>query len=271
MTYATVMVSLALDQPNNGRLQVAGELAERFEAAIVGVAAAQFARPLYFADAAEARADRPGARSIRKRLTDLEAQFRAATKARGRQAAWISPRGLSWRRCGAPISSQRRAQPGRFRCLFARKPQGSGDAGRPAASGRARRGQLAQSAQRARAWKDTAEERRAVADALPMLRKAKDITMLEIPEDDDDGSVAMARGTNVAAWLARHGVTATARVTEAAGNEPAAVQLEKIAGRCRRWLDRRRRLRSFAFPRADPRRRHPYLVTQSARCVLLSH
>ncbi|MET4045925.1 CBS domain-containing protein [Bradyrhizobium sp. RT9b] len=69
-----------------------------------------------------------------------------------------------------------------------------------------------------------------MADALPMLRKAKDITMLEIPEDDDDGSVAMARGTNVAAWLARHGVTATARVAEAAGNEPAAVQLEKIAG-----------------------------------------
>ena len=43
MTYATVMVSLALDQPNEARLQVAGELAERFEADIVGVAAAQFA------------------------------------------------------------------------------------------------------------------------------------------------------------------------------------------------------------------------------------
>ena len=32
------------------------------------------------------------------------------------------------------------------------------------------------------AWKDTPEARRAVADALPMLRKAKDVTIAEIPE-----------------------------------------------------------------------------------------
>ncbi|MGY3360736.1 hypothetical protein ACVWZK_007399 [Bradyrhizobium sp. GM0.4] len=38
MTYATVMVSLALDQPNEARLQVAGELAERFEASVVSSA-----------------------------------------------------------------------------------------------------------------------------------------------------------------------------------------------------------------------------------------
>lgn len=56
MRCATVMVSLALDQPNEARLQVAGELAERFEAAIVGVAAAQFVPPLYFTDGTEAQA-----------------------------------------------------------------------------------------------------------------------------------------------------------------------------------------------------------------------
>src|SRR5438270_5912558 len=81
MTYATVMVSLALDQPNEARLQVAGELAERFEAAIVGVAAAQFAPPLYFTDGAAAQGliDQEEA-SIKRRLADLEAQFRAATR-----------------------------------------------------------------------------------------------------------------------------------------------------------------------------------------------
>jgi hypothetical protein len=69
MTYATVMVSLALDQSNEARLQVAGELAERFEAAIIGVAAGQFAPPLYFTDGAEAQSliDQEEA-SIRKRL-----------------------------------------------------------------------------------------------------------------------------------------------------------------------------------------------------------
>src|SRR6516165_8079556 len=91
MTYATVMVSLALDQPNEARVQVACELAERFGAAIVGVAAAQFAPPLYFTDGAAAQdliaREEAG---LRQRLADLEAQFRAATRNRGADAAWRS-------------------------------------------------------------------------------------------------------------------------------------------------------------------------------------
>jgi len=91
MTYATVMVSLALNQSNEARLQVAGELAERFEAAIVGVAAAQFAPPLYFTDGAEAQQliDREQA-TVQGRLKDLEAQFRAATSNRGGHVEWRS-------------------------------------------------------------------------------------------------------------------------------------------------------------------------------------
>src|SRR6516165_2968632 len=91
MTYATVMVSLALDQPNEARLQVAGELAERFEASIIGVAAAQFAPPLYFTDGAQAQnlIDQ-GEASVKKRLGELEAQFRAATANRGGHVEWRS-------------------------------------------------------------------------------------------------------------------------------------------------------------------------------------
>jgi hypothetical protein len=32
MTYTTVMVGLSIDQPNEGRLEIAGQLAERFGA-----------------------------------------------------------------------------------------------------------------------------------------------------------------------------------------------------------------------------------------------
>ena len=39
MSYATVMVSLALDRSNNACLSVAGDLAERFGARVIGVAA----------------------------------------------------------------------------------------------------------------------------------------------------------------------------------------------------------------------------------------
>src|SRR5262245_33320441 len=91
MTYATVMVSLAVDQPNEARLQVAGELAERFEAAVVGVAAAQFAPPLYFTDGAAAqRLIEQGEASVKARLAELETQFRAATANRGGHVEWRS-------------------------------------------------------------------------------------------------------------------------------------------------------------------------------------
>jgi len=49
MTYATVMVSLALDQPNDARLAVGCQIAERFDAGLVGIVAAVFSPPPYFA------------------------------------------------------------------------------------------------------------------------------------------------------------------------------------------------------------------------------
>ena len=36
------------------------------------------------------------------------------------------------------------------------------------------------------AWKDTAEARRAVSDALPLLRKSTEVTIVEIVEDEAD-------------------------------------------------------------------------------------
>jgi hypothetical protein len=41
MAYATVMICLALDQPNEARLEAAAQLAERFGPAVIGVAAAE--------------------------------------------------------------------------------------------------------------------------------------------------------------------------------------------------------------------------------------
>lgn len=50
MNYKTVMVSLALDRPNDACLAVAGDLAERFGAPVIGIAASDVKAPLYFAD-----------------------------------------------------------------------------------------------------------------------------------------------------------------------------------------------------------------------------
>ncbi|RXH35165.1 universal stress protein UspA [Bradyrhizobium nanningense] len=277
MTYATVMVSLALDQSNEARLQVAGELAERFEAAIVGVAAAQFAPPLYFADGAEAQAlIDEGEASVKRRLAGLEAQFRAATKNRGGHAEWRSGMDfparfvLAQARCADIVVSGGQSPAFSDAFALASPKDLVMQAGRPLlvvpdqANWLDLRSVLV-------AWKDTPEARRAVADALPMLRKAKDVTIGTIPERDEDRSGVTAGVTDVAAWLARHGVTATARIFEGARNETAAGQLEKVAtdldaGLIVAGAYGHSRFRELILGGVTQ-----YLITQTARSVLLSH
>ena len=277
MTYATVMVSLALDQPNEARLQIAGELAERFEADIVGVAAAQFAPPLYFTDGAEAQAlIDDGEASVRRRLAGLEAQFRAATKNRGGHAEWRSAVdfpvrfALAQARCADIVVSGGLSPAFADAFALASPKDLVMQAGRPLLVVPDRVNWLDLRSVLV-AWKDTPEARRAVADALPMLRKARDVTVVAIPERDDDRSVVMAGVTDVAAWLARHGVAATVRICEGARNETAAAQLEKVAGDVDAGL-------IVAGAYGHPRFRElilggvtQYLVTQTARSVLLSH
>ena len=188
MTYATVMVSLALDQPNEARLQVAGELAEQFEAAIVGVAAANFAPPLYFTDGAAAQGliDQEEA-SIKRRLADLEAQFRAATRNRGGRAEWRSAMDfparfvLAQARCADLIVSGGQSPAFSDAFALASPKDLVMQAGRPLLVVPDRMNWLDLRSVLV-AWKDTPEARRAVADALPMLRKARDVAIVEIPE-----------------------------------------------------------------------------------------
>jgi nucleotide-binding universal stress UspA family protein len=77
------------------------------------------------------------------------------------------------------------------------------------------------------AWKDTAEARRAVSDALPLLRQSTEVTVVEIVEDEADRAAAVSRVKDVVAWLSRHGVRASEQVPAPDGD--AATQLEQIA------------------------------------------
>jgi nucleotide-binding universal stress UspA family protein len=277
MTYASVMVSLALDQLNTTRLQVAGELAERFEADIVGIAAARFASPLYFTDGAAAQrlVDQEEG-SVRRRLADLEAQFRAATRTHSGRAEWRSAMDfparyvLAQARCADIIVSG--GQSPTFSDAFSMVSPRElvMQTGRPLLVVPDRINWLDLRCVLV-AWKDTLESRRAVTDALPMLRKAKDVVVVEIPEMDDDRPAVMAGVSDVVAWLARHGITATARVPEAAGNETAAVQLERIAGDIGASLIVAGAYGHSRFRELILGGVTEYLVTQTARCVLLSH
>jgi nucleotide-binding universal stress UspA family protein len=277
MTYATVMVSLALDQPNEARLQVAGELAERFEAAIVGVAAAQFAPPLYFTDGAQAqRLIDQGEASVRQRLAELEGQFRAATRNRGGHVEWRGAvdfparYALQQARCADIIVSGGQSPAFSDAFALASPKDLVMQAGRPLLVVPDRVNWLDLRSVLV-AWKDTPEARRAVVDSLPLLRKAREITVVAIPEQDDDRSAVLAGVTDVVAWLARHGVSAAARVSEASRDETAADHLSKVAADVGAGLIVAGAYGHSRFRELILGGVTQYLVTQSARCVLLSH
>jgi nucleotide-binding universal stress UspA family protein len=276
MTYATVMVSLALDQPNEPRLQVAGEVAERFEASIVGIAAAQFAPPLYFTDGEQAQSliDQ-GEASIKKRLAELESQFREATRNRGGHVEWRSALDFPARfiaeqaRCADIIVCGGHSPAFSDAFSLASPKDLVMLAGRPllvvpnSVAWLDLRSVLV-------AWKDTPEARRAVVDALPMLRKAKEVSVIEIPEGDEDRSAVLARVKDVVAWLSRHGVSASGRVSEAGPNGNAAAQLDTAAGEVGAGLIVAGAYGHSRFRELILGGVTQYLVTQSVRCVLLS-
>ena len=76
------------------------------------------------------------------------------------------------------------------------------------------------------AWKDSREARRAVEDALPLLRLAERVTVVEMAPAE---ALADARNRvdDVADWLARHGIAASGQAVAAAGDT--ATQLSSLA------------------------------------------
>jgi nucleotide-binding universal stress UspA family protein len=224
MTYATVMVGLSIDQPNKARLEIAGQLAELFGARVIGISAAEFSPPLYFTSGEQAqKLIDQGRAAIKSRAAELEREFRTAMQNRGTEVEWRSAEDFPSRY----IVEQARA------CDIIVAGEASRDAisdpfvqvnpsdlvmqaGRPllivpdACDWLDLRSVLI-------AWKDTVEARRAVADALPLLRKATEVTVAEIAEEQANRPAALSRVRDVAAWLSRHGVNASEQVPEDCG------------------------------------------------------
>jgi len=277
MTYATVMVSLALDQSNTARLEAAAQIAERFDAGIVGIAASQFSPPLYFTSGqlAQDLIDE-GRASIKKRMGELEGQFREAVKNRAKHVEWRCAVDFPARyilreaRCADIIVSA--GDRGAFSDPLALA--GPKDlvmqAGRPllivpdSANWLDFRTVLV-------AWKDTTEARRAIADALPMLRTAKNVTVVEIVEEDGSRSAAASRVRDVVAWLSRHGVSASELVAEKDEDRDATVRLDGIAADVGAGLIVAGAYGHSRFRELILGGVTQHLITQSARCVLLSH
>jgi nucleotide-binding universal stress UspA family protein len=234
MKYATVMVGMALGQSNDARLDIAGQLAERFGARVIGVAAGEFSPPLYFMEGEPAqRLIDQGWAAVKNRLAGLEGEFRAAMKNRAAEVEW---------RCAEDFPMRYIVQQARACDILVVGGASRGALADPFVQ--VNPSDLVMQAGRPLlvvpdgcnwldlrsvmiAWKDTAEARRAVSDALPLLRQSTEVTVVEIVEDEADRAAAVSRVKDVVAWLLHHGVRASEQVPAPSGD--AATQLEQIA------------------------------------------
>jgi len=277
MTYATVMVSLALDQPNEARLAAAGQLAERFDAGMIGIVAAVFSPPLYFTDGEQAQAviDQ-GEISIKRRMSELEAQFREAAKNRAKQIEWRYAIDFPARYVLQETRSADIIVSGGYSDAFSDPfavvtPRDLVmEAGRPLLVVPDSVGWLDLRSVLV-AWKDTPEARRAIVASLPMLRKAKDVTVAEIVEAGGSKAAAVARVRDVVTWLSRHGVSASELVAAQNHDQDTTTQLDSMAADVGAGLVVAGAYGHSRFRELVLGGMTQHLITQTARCVLLSH
>jgi nucleotide-binding universal stress UspA family protein len=276
MDCARLLLTLEVGHPNAALLEAAGDLATRFGAAITGVAVCQPLQILYndafgWTDLAEQ--DR---REIQRGTDAAEAEFRAALGGRNialdwRSAVTFTPISefIAEQARGADLVIARSSAQGTPENPTRRVDVGTlvMQAGRPVML-------IPETLRRLAldhvlvAWKDTREARRAIADALPLMRLATTVTVLEIA-DHCGIDLANQRVAEVASWCGLHGVTARGTASLAGGSD--ADRLNGIARDLSADLIvagayAHSRLREWAFGGVT----HD-LLTNSSRCVLLSH
>ncbi|HEV2365590.1 MAG TPA: universal stress protein [Caulobacteraceae bacterium] len=234
MGYATIMVQVQNEPPAEARLECALGLARSFGATLIGVGVESM-RPLIFDNgmvAMEAEwfnALRDIAQNNIKAAKDT---FAKATAGAGVEAIWEE--GLDM-----PVQALARASRAADLVVAGYGPDNRNDPYRDAAptdlalaSGRpvlmvpqvaapleARRVLLA--------WKDTREARRAMSDAMPFLKKAEDVLVLEVGGREDLAN-AETRVASVVQALERHAVKARAKAMTCHEHETSG-QIEKEA------------------------------------------
>jgi nucleotide-binding universal stress UspA family protein len=220
MSYSTIMVHQSLDETNDSRLPIAVDLARRFNAKLIGIAACAIRPSAYgggvFMDSIVSEL-RP---ITQKRLNEAAARFRSGSEGKARTTEWRQALAkpttyVAEQARAADLIITGAARDGVYLDPLTELDPGEliMEAGRPVLIVPPEANQLA-----ARhvvvAWKDTREARRAILDSLPLLQMATDVTVVEIAERTEI-TTATRSGEDVAEWLNRHGVCAGANALTA--------------------------------------------------------
>lgn len=272
MTYSTLMVHLDGGRPNVALLDVAATLADQYDAAVIGIAACQ---PVQIGTCDGYLG---GEYAVIER--DIVAGELARAKTEFHAHERLARHVLDWRSIPTLVNVAHvvaeharsadlvitSAGPG-FADLATHAD--TGDlilrAGRPilvVPDGAA----TARFATILVAWTDTRECRRAIADALPMLKAADRVVIVEVAIDAIEARKPI---DDVAAWLARHGVDAdkiVARMKGTSIDTLAAIADEIEADLVVAGAYGHSRIREWAFGGVTRD-----LLLRDRRCTLLSH
>jgi nucleotide-binding universal stress UspA family protein len=275
MTYKTIMVHLQLGQSNAGLLRIADELADRFQAKLVGVAVCQPMRLIYNEGYVPAGLVEDDRRHLEQQLQAAEAEFRTMLQSRGGDLDWRStitlnpmPDYLAGVARGADlviVGIDHAAS------SFDGSLSGTGELvmqlGRPLLVVPAMLGRL-KLERMVIAWTDSRESRRAAFDALPLLKRAAHVAIVELAKEDDLPA-ARSHLRDVVAWLRRHGVEAepiAATSTGEVSDQLIAIAKDQDADVIVAGAYGHSRLREWALGGVTRK-----LLLSRAQCSLLSH
>ena len=229
MTYGTLMVHLELGRSNAGLLQIAGDLAERFHAGVSGIAACQPMQLVYGDSFISGDIYEQDRQELDKEMKAAEAEFRRALQMRAVTLEWRSTVMFT-------LLSDYLAREARSADLVitgiasgdlfdSSRSVNTGDlvmrAGRPvlvvpAAAGKVKLDRVVVG------WKDTREARRAVSDALPLLKCASHVAVVAIAVEEELAA-ARTQIEDVAGWLNRHGIKAECLTSPSTGDDATAL------------------------------------------------
>jgi nucleotide-binding universal stress UspA family protein len=232
MTYSTLMVHIDLGTSNAALLHVTAQIAETFGAGVIGIAAYSPLLTVYSDGYDSGQLVEQDRTVMMEKIREGEAQFHAALDGRVNAREWRATSN-----CGAPAIAIAAAARAADLVIVTPKPQNPlftpsrrvdiGDLvmqlGRPLLIVPAFISQLRLD-HAVVGWKDTRETRRAVWDALPLLRRASQVSIIEIA-DADFVSVARSNIGDVAHWLHGHGVDAACEAVPMAGADEAALEI----------------------------------------------
>ena len=229
MSYATLLVHLQLGCPNTGLLKITAELAERFQAGVVGIAARQPLQMVYGDGYVAGDLYERDREEIVKELNAAEAEFRTALTRRVAFLDWRSAQ--TYARLADYIADEARCADlilsgvATGDLFDASRAVDTGalimQSGRPVLIVPAGASTLALDHVLI-GWKDTRETRRAVSDALPLLKQATRVSVVELAVEADLAD-ALKHAQDVAAWLGRHGVAAEGSAQLAGDDDAAAL------------------------------------------------